>query len=100
LTLPRIFTTLFRRVHSFLVREFSNLCIGRGETVPWTPRSSDLFRLILYFWGFIKGIASLQGVQNVNELRDRLVRAEECVTNEMLANTWRETEHRLDVSCH
>jgi hypothetical protein len=33
----------------------------------------------------------------VNELRDRTVRAAECVTNEMSASTWRETEYRLDV---
>jgi len=34
---------------------------------------------------------------NVNELRDRISRAAECVTNEMFASTWRETEYRLDV---
>jgi len=32
-------------------------------------------------------------------LRDRIVRAAECVTNEILAITWRETEYHLDV-CH
>jgi hypothetical protein len=26
-----------------------------------------------------------------------IVGASECITNEMLANTWRETEYRLDV---
>jgi hypothetical protein len=36
-------------------------------------------------------------VQNVNELRNRTVRAAECVTNEMHVSTWLETEHRLDV---
>jgi hypothetical protein len=36
-------------------------------------------------------------VQNVNELRDRIVRAAECVTKEMHVSTWRETEYRLDM---
>jgi len=36
-------------------------------------------------------------VRNVKELRDRIVRAAECVTNEVLVSTWRQTEYRLDV---
>jgi hypothetical protein len=36
-------------------------------------------------------------MQNMNKLRDRIVRAAECVTSEMLGNTWRDTECRLDV---
>jgi hypothetical protein len=33
----------------------------------------------------------------VNELHGRIVRAAECVTNGMLANSWPETEYHLDV---
>jgi hypothetical protein len=36
-------------------------------------------------------------VQNVNELRGRIVTVAECVTNEMLAITWRETKCRVDM---
>jgi len=36
-------------------------------------------------------------VQDLTELCDRIVRAAECVTIETFANTWRETEYRLDV---
>jgi len=36
-------------------------------------------------------------VQNVNELGDRIVRAAECVTNEMAVSIFLETEYRLDV---
>jgi hypothetical protein len=36
-------------------------------------------------------------LQNGNELRDRIVRAAECITSEMLAITLRDNEHRLDV---
>jgi len=35
----------------------------------------------------------------VNELRDRIVRAAKCVTNEMLVSTCPDTEYRLYVCC-
>jgi len=38
-------------------------------------------------------------VQNVNELRDRIVRAARCVANEMATSTCPQTEYHLDV-CH
>jgi hypothetical protein len=38
-------------------------------------------------------------VQSVNELRDKIVKAAEYVTKEMLANTCQRPEYRLDV-CH
>jgi hypothetical protein len=34
------------------------------------------------FYGFAKGIASREEMQNVNEFRDRIVRAAEYVTND------------------
>jgi len=33
----------------------------------------------------------------MNEFRNRIAKAAECITNEMFASTWRETEYRLDV---
>jgi hypothetical protein len=66
------------------------------EPIPWSPRSPDLTHLD-FFWGFVKDILCRKKVQNVNELRDRIVRAAKCVTNEMLTSMWRETEYRLDV---
>jgi hypothetical protein len=53
--------------------------------------------LDIFFWGFVEDIVYDEKVQNVNELRDRIVRAAECVTNEVLASKWRQTEYRLDV---
>jgi hypothetical protein len=37
--------------------------------------------LDVFFWGFIKGIVCPEKVQNVDELRDRIVRTAQCVTN-------------------
>jgi hypothetical protein len=41
-------------------------------------------------WRFVKNIVYCEKVQNINELYDRLIRAAECITNKMLANTWQE----------
>jgi len=44
-----------------------------------------------------KDIAYREKVKNVNVLRVTIVRAAECVTNEMLVSTCTDTEYRLDV---
>jgi hypothetical protein len=38
-------------------------------------------------------------LKNVNKLCNRIIRPAEGITNEMLANTWQETEYHIDV-CH
>jgi hypothetical protein len=40
-----------------------------------------------FLLGFIKDNVYRAKVQSVNEMRDRIVRAAECVTNEMLVST-------------
>jgi hypothetical protein len=53
-----------------------------------------------FFSGCVKEIVNREKMQNMKDLHDRIVRAAECVTNEMLASTWRETEYRLEVPWH
>jgi hypothetical protein len=72
-----------RCVIAFLDREFPDRCIERRGPKVW------MFSFEGLSWK----------VQNVYELRDRIVRAADCVTNEMLANTCTETEYRFDVCC-
>jgi hypothetical protein len=42
----------------------------------------------LFVLWFVKDIVYCEEVQNVNELCDKIIRAAECITNEMLASTW------------
>jgi hypothetical protein len=77
--------------------------IGIGEIIPWSPPPPSFsrfdFSAEFFFWGLsVKDTVYGEKVPNMNELRDRIVRAAECVTNEILASTWRETEYRLHVS--
>jgi hypothetical protein len=88
-----------RRVPTFLDREFLNRWTGKGRPIPWPPHSPDLTLLDYFFCGFVMNFFYCEKVQNLNELPDRTVRAAECFTNEILANTCPETEYRLYVCC-
>jgi hypothetical protein len=73
---------LSRRVRAFLNRKLPH-------------RSPDVTPLDVFFCEFVKDIAYCAKVQNMNELRDRIVRAADYVTTE--SNAWRETECHHDV---
>ena len=51
-----------------------------------------------FFWGFVKNVV-YQGDRptTLEELRGRITNAAALVTPQMLQNTWREVEYRLDV---
>jgi hypothetical protein len=53
--------------------------------------------LDFFFQGFIKDIVYRKKMQNANESRDRIVTTAQCVTNEMLASTWRENKYCPDA---
>jgi hypothetical protein len=61
---------------------------GNGKHIPWPPRSPHFTPLDFPPCGFVKDNVYREEVQNVNELRGRIVRTADCITNEMLANTW------------
>jgi len=62
--------------------------MGTHSLSPHPHHSPDLTPLGSFFCGFVKDIVYHEEVQNVIELRDRIVRAVECVISEMLINTW------------
>jgi hypothetical protein len=76
----------YHRVSAFLDREFSDRRTEEG-TYSLALRCTDLTPQDFFFWGFIKDVL----YRRKSKMRTR------CVTNEMLASTWRETEYRLDV---
>jgi hypothetical protein len=51
----------------------------------------------LFLWGYVKDIVYKTPVITLDELKLRIVAAVETVTPQMLENTWRETEYRLDI---
>jgi len=60
-----------------------------GQSVPWSSRSPDL-TLDFYFWGLGKGIVYRKKKCRMCMSCVTIVRTAECLSNEVLANTWGE----------
>ena len=84
-------------MRDFLNANFPDMWIGRGGPLVWSPRSSNLTPLNI-FWGFVKNVV-YQGDRptTLEELRGHITNAAALVTPQMLQNTWREGEYCLDV---
>ena len=83
------------QVRAFLNTNFPQHWIGRDGPTPWPPRSPDLTPCDFFLWGFKKTRVFRVPVRDILELRERITEAFAEVTNDMLANTWREVESRL-----
>lgn len=66
-------------VRDWLNRRFPARWIGRGGHIPWPARSPDLTPLDFFLWGHVKAIVYETPVNNVEELRERIVGAFERV---------------------
>ena len=88
----------YRQVRDFLNENFPDMWIGRGGPLTWPTRSPNLTPLDFFFWGFVKNVV-YQGDRptTLEELRGHITNAAGLLTPQMLQNTWREVEYRLDV---
>ncbi|GBN99927.1 hypothetical protein AVEN_41972-1 [Araneus ventricosus] len=84
-------------VRDFLDENFPDRWSGRDGPIPWPPRSPDITPLDFFLWRFVKNIVYKTPVPSLDELKRRIVTAIQNVTPQMLENTWREIEFRLDV---
>ena len=76
---------------------FSNRWTGRDGPTPWPPRSPDITPLDFFLWGYVKDKVFSIPVPDITNLKARITDAFPPITEEMLENTWRETDHRLGV---
>jgi len=72
---------------------------GLGEMVRhpghhdrWISPSLDFF-----LWGYVKDKVFLTPVPDITDLKARITDAFAAITEDMLENTWREIDYRLDV---
>jgi len=84
-------------VRQCLDDHFPQRWIGRGGPIQWPPRSPDITPCDFFLWGFIKGLVYKSKMHSVAELKEKINAAFLQVTNQMLAKTWMELDHRLDV---
>ena len=76
---------------------FLNRWIGRDGPTPWPPRSSDVTPSDFVLWGYVKDTVFSTPVPDMTNLKARITDAFAAITEDMLENTWRETDYRLDV---
>ena len=84
-------------VGDFLNETFPNRWIGRNGPTPWPPRSPDITPLDFFLWGYVKDRVYRTPVCDVETLQSRIIEVLATVNEEMLENTRREIEYRLDI---
>ena len=84
-------------VRRFLDATFPNRWIGRDSPTPWPLRSPDITPLDFFLWGYVKDEVFSTPVPDVTNLKARITDAFATITEDMLRNTWREIDYRLDV---
>ena len=84
-------------VRPFLDAPFPNRWIGRDSPTPWPPQSPDITPLDFFLWGYVKDKVFLTPVPDITNLKARITDAFDTITEDMLENTWREIDYRLDV---
>jgi len=76
---------------------FPNRWIGRDGQTPWPPQLPDITPLDFFLWGHVKDKVFSTPVPDITNLKARITDAFVTITEDMLENTWRETDYRLDV---
>ena len=81
----------------FLDETFPNRWIGRDGPTPWPPQSPDITPLDFSLWRYVKHKVFSTPVPDITNLKARITDAFATITEDMLENTWREIDYRLEV---
>lgn len=84
-------------VRNHLDTVFPGRWIGRDGPIPWPPRSPDITPMDFSVWGFVKDTVYKTKVNNIAELRQKIIEAFQTIDPYQLQNTWRELEYRLET---
>jgi len=76
---------------------FPNRWNGRDGPTPWPPRSPDIIPLDFFLWRYVKDKLFSTPVPDITNLKARITDAFATITEDILENTWREIDYRLDV---
>jgi len=76
---------------------FPNKWTGRDGPTPWPPRSPDIIPLNFFLWRYVKDKVFSTPVPDITNLKARLTDGIATITEDMLENTRREIDYRLDV---
>ena len=84
----------------FLDAIFPNRWIVRVGPTPWPPQSPDITPLDFFLWGYVKDKVFSTPVPDITNLKARITHAFARITEDMLENTWRETDYRATKGAH
>jgi len=84
-------------IRRFLNAKFPNRWTGRDGPTSWPPRSPDITPLEFFLWGYVTDKVFSKPVPDITNLKARITDASVTITEDILENTWRETDCRLDV---
>jgi len=76
---------------------FPNRWIGRDGPTPWPPRLPDITALDFFLRGYVKDKVFSKPVPDITNLKARITDDFATITEDMLENTWRGIDYRLDV---
>jgi len=76
---------------------FPNTWIGRDGPILWPPRSPDITHLDFFLWRYVKDKVFSTPVPDITNSKARITDAFVTIAEDMLENTWREIDYRLDV---
>ena len=81
----------------FWIQHFQTGGLREMVRHPGQPRSPDITPLDFFLWGYVKDKMFSTSVPDITNLKARITDAFATITEDMLENTWRETDNRLDV---
>jgi len=81
----------------FLDAPFSNRWIRKDGPTTWPPRSPDITPLDFFLWAYVQDKEFSTPSPDIINLKARITDAFATITQDMLENTWKETDFRLDV---
>lgn len=86
-----------RIVTTYLNATFGDRWMGTNGPVRWPARSPDLTPLDFFYWGHIKEKVYRTKPQNIQDLRDRIIRAVNNITPVQMNNVLREFQERIHM---
>lgn len=84
-----------QQVIAYLNDRFPERWIGRGGPVNWPPRSPDLTKIDFFLWGYIKNMVYSEPPTTKNDMKQRIRRAFQNISVDILQNVARSFEDRL-----
>jgi len=76
---------------------FPNTWIGRDGPTTWPSRSPDITPRDFFLWRYVKHKVFSTPVSDITNLKARITDSFATITEDMLENTWRGIDYRLDV---